>query len=165
MTYQEIDSVNVIKILLEYNKIESKISWFDNQAKGKQCGLQYAAGEDTFHSATGKLKTDRTEEEYCLINPLFKDTIFEDVISKYNLYRTRLMWVHSYACYSIHKDVSKRIHIPLITNNKCLFVFPAESKFLYLPPGKSYMVNTTLSHSFCNFSEHSRLHLVGCIKN
>jgi hypothetical protein len=165
MIYKEIDSINNLEILLEYKKIENQINWFDNKSKGKQCGLQYASGEDFFHSAGGKLKKDRKENEYCLLNPLFKDTIFENIISKYKLFRTRLMWIHSFACYSIHKDSSPRLHIPVLTNNKCLFVFPDESKMFYLPPGKVYLVDTTLHHSFCNFSEHSRLHLVGCVGN
>lgn len=165
MTCQEIDSINIVNILLEYHKIENQIDWFDNQAKGKQCGLQYAEGEDVFHSATGKLKKDRKESEYCILNPLFKDTVFETIINKYKLFRTRLMWVHPYACYSIHKDKSARIHIPLVTNNKCLFIFPDEPKLIHLQAGKVFLVNTTLNHSFCNFSDHSRLHIVGCLEN
>jgi len=165
MICKEIDSVNSNKILLEYYKLESKIDWFDNKAKGKQCGLQYADGEDFFYSATGKLKKDRVESEYCLINPLFKNTIFEDLINKYKMFRTRLMWVHPYACYSIHKDNSSRIHVPLITNDRCLFLFPDEPKLVHLQIGKVFLVDTTINHSFCNFSDHSRLHIVGCVEN
>ena len=132
-------------------------------AKGKQCGLQYAEHDDPSSSAVGRLKPGKTETEYSLLNPLFQNTIFENIIREYKLVRTRLMWVNPYACYSIHKDKTKRLHIPLVTNADCLFIFPDHEKLIHLPVGNVYTVDTTKNHSFCNFSEHPRLHLVGCI--
>lgn len=165
MIYKELGSIDHINVLMAYKQLEPQINWFDNLSKGKQCGLQYCIDEDPFYSAVGKLKRNRKESEYSAMNPLFKDTVFEKIIYDNKLFRTRLMWVHPYACYSIHRDASPRIHIPLLTNDQCLFVFPKDSSIFYLPPGKIYEVDTTKSHSFCNFSETSRLHLVGCVKN
>jgi hypothetical protein len=120
-------------ILEEYNKLEKNIPWTEMSAKGKQCGLQYAEGEEFSNSAVGTLQPGRLETEYSKINPIFQNTLFEKIIEEYNLFRTRLMWVSPFACYSLHKDKSQRLHIPLITNTDCLFVFPNNRAMLHLP--------------------------------
>jgi hypothetical protein len=163
MTHSIISTVDTSKILAEYYNLESRIAWPENTSKGMQCGLQYAVGEDPAASAIGKLKKSRNEKEYCLINPLFQNTVFEEIINQFNLHRTRLMWVNPYSCYSIHRDKSKRIHIPLITNVDCLFIFPNIPEIIHLDTEYVYIVDTTKRHSFCNFSNVPRLHLVGCI--
>jgi hypothetical protein len=163
MTVSRISTIDHLKILNEYHNLESKIDWAEKSEKGMQCGLQYALGEDPSSSAVGKLKKFRSEKEYSEINPLFQNTIFEDIINQFNLYRTRLMWINPYSCYSIHMDVSKRIHIPLITNPSCLFIFPNVPNIVHISTGNVYIVDTTKMHSFCNFSNTPRLHLVGCI--
>ena len=98
-----------------------------------------------------------------LVQIIYKNTIIEELVTKYNLFRTRLMWVEPKSCYTIHKDHSTRIHVPIITNPGALFVF--RKGFMFnLEAGKIYWTDTTLEHTFANFSEHPRLHLVGCIK-
>jgi hypothetical protein len=163
MIYRITNPINVTPIIHEYFKLEKNIQWLSNGNESRQCGIQYITGEDPFTSATGKLRSDTIETEYNVINPLFQGTIFEELIKEHNLFRTRLMWAGTKSCYSLHKDKTQRLHIPLITNDQCLFVFPEDSKFIYLPSGYAYIVDTTRTHSFCNFSQRSRLHLVGCI--
>jgi len=150
-------------MLSEYQRLADKIQWLDSPEKGQQTGVQYADGEDPFLSAVGKLQPGRIETDYNVINPLFQNTIFEDVIKKYKLYRSRLMWSSGKSCYSIHKDKSPRLHIPLITNPDCMFIFPNNPQLIHLPAGNIYAVNTLENHSFCNFSDSSRLHFMGCI--
>lgn len=157
-----LEKINHINFLIEYKKIENNIIWLENN-NGKQCGLQYSLNEDYFLSATGKLKHDRSEEEYNILNPLFEDTIFDDIIKKYKLFRSRLMWSYPKSCYSLHKDQTKRIHIPIITNKDCYFLFP-DVKLFHLSTGFLYQVDTTNIHSFCNFSNNSRLHFIGCTR-
>jgi hypothetical protein len=161
MSYSIIRSIGVSDLLISYSKLKDKIYWLESPNKGKQTGLQYAEGEDTFLSATGSLQSKREETEYTQLNPLFKGTVFEDIIKEYNLYRTRLMWVEPKTCYSLHQDNSQRIHIPLVTNENCMFLFPNEP-LIHLPVGQVYSVDTRKTHTFCNFSNHARLHLLGC---
>jgi len=163
MTVSIISTINHLKILNEYHNLESKIEWPEKNSKSIQCGLQYAIGEDPSSSAIGKLKQYRYEKEYKKINPLFQNTIFEEIINQFDLYRSRLMWLSPYSCYSIHKDRTKRVHIPLITDPSCLFIFPDIPDIIHLSAGNTYIVDTTKMHSFCNFSNTSRLHLIGCI--
>jgi len=163
MTVSIISTIDHLKILTEYYNLEPRIEWPEKSAKGMQCGLQYAIGEDPSSSAIGKLKQSRYEKEYKKINPLFQNTIFEEIINQFDLYRSRLMWLSPYSCYSIHKDTTKRIHIPLITNSSCFFIFPDIPDIIHLSAGNTYIVDTTKMHSFCNFSNTPRLHLIGCI--
>ena len=152
-------SYNIEPLLILYNKIEKDLEWTDYGNK-KQVGLQCKDLEDPWASAVGTSKGD--ELAYTTLNPFFKDTIFEEVINKYNLIRTRLMWVSPMTCYSIHKDSTPRIHIPMITNPECYFVFKA-GIIQHMPAGFVYWTNTVHQHTFMNCSNTPRLHLIGVV--
>jgi len=149
-------------IVDSYNRLADQIQWTDYGHKGKQAGLQYKVGEDFWTSAVGK--SQGLELEYNNLNPLFKDTVFEELIAKYNLKRTRLMWVGPYACYSMHHDTTPRVHFPLITNPECYFLFKQGSVH-HLSTGIVYWVDTTKAHTFINCSAEHRLHLVGVVES
>jgi hypothetical protein len=161
MLKRTIDIIDVDPILNSFFKLDSGIVW-TNYPLGKQTGLQYKINEDHWTSAVGK--SQGKELEYTELNPFFKDTIFETIINRYNLKRTRLMWINPKSCYSLHQDETPRIHIPLITNPECYFLFNPGS-LLHLPINSVWWVNTKLKHTFLNCSEESRLHLVGIVEN
>jgi hypothetical protein len=148
-------------LLKEYNQIEKNIIWTNNGHKGRQAGLQYKIGEDPWTSAVGINRGG--EIDYKNLNSFFKNTSFEYIINQYNLLRTRFMWVGAYACYSMHKDPSPRIHIPIVTNSNCYFVFK-NGIIEHMPAGAVYWTDTTQSHTFMNCSDKPRLHLVGVVE-
>jgi hypothetical protein len=153
-------SYNIEPLLIAYNNIEKDIVWSEQSPK-KQTGLQFKKGEDPWVSAIGKRRGD--ELEYTNLNPFFKDTIFEVLINQYKLKRTRLMWVSPMTCYSMHKDTTPRIHIPMITNPECYFVFKT-GIIQHMPVGSVYWTNTVNLHTFMNCSDKPRLHLVGVVE-
>jgi hypothetical protein len=156
-----IKPIDISPILEFYSKKESDMVWTEYGHKGKQTGLQCYNLEDPWTSAIG---TSRGKDLECTqINPLFKDTIFEEIIKEYDLKRTRLMWVYPFACYSMHCDTTPRIHIPLITNSECYFVFK-KGLVEHLKAGSTYWVDTRFLHTFINCSDQKRLHLVGVVK-
>jgi hypothetical protein len=157
-----IKKVNSAEILSEYLKIENDLEWTNDGHKGKQCGLQYKINKNPWSSAVGRAKGN--ELEVNILNPLFKDTIFESIINEYNLKRTRLIWSGPYSCYSMHTDSTPRIHVPLITNKECFFLFK-EGSPQYMSAGFLYWVDTRKYHTFINCSEKNRLHLVGIVEN
>jgi hypothetical protein len=159
---KNIETINITSILESYKLLESGIQWTDYGHKGKQTGLQYKIDEDPWTSAIGK--SQGKELAYTNLNPFFKDTIFEELINKYRLLRTRLMWVGPYACYSMHKDETPRIHIPLITNTQCYFLF-YPGQLTNLRTGYVWWADTTKHHTFINCSDQHRLHLVGVVEN
>lgn len=156
-----LEQIDHEKLLETYNKIKDGITWAD-YTKCEQCSLQYKLGDDPWNSGVGRGKNQ--DQFYNNINPYFKDTIFEEVIEKFKLYRTRLMLVNGWSCYTMHRDQTPRVHIPLITNPGCYFVFK-EGLVEHLPLGNVYWVDTTKFHTFMNCSEIPRLHLVGAIDN
>jgi hypothetical protein len=156
----EIDEIEVKDLLEFYNNNENNFKWHEI-GKGKQSGLQYFPGQDPWISATGR--TSIESKRFVLVNTFFKNSIFEDIIKKYKLFRTRLLWLNFQSCYSMHFDDSPRIHIPLITNPDAFIVFK-KGIVQHLEIGKVYWVNTCEMHSAINGGEQSRLHLVGCVK-
>ena len=159
--FKFINKINLIEVLDCYKKIESGIRWTDYGHKGRQAGIQYRHEEDHWESAVGKNKGDGLL--YTELNPYFENTIFEDIIKQYNLYRARLMWVGPYACYTMHKDDHPRIHVPIITNPDCYFLFKSGMP-KYLEPGLVWWVDTRKPHTFINCSDQERLHLVGVVE-
>jgi hypothetical protein len=156
-----IDTIDSQLILNEFNRLEKDIVWLDIPSK-KQSGLQYRIGDDMWLSATGKSYSN--ENSYSELNPLYKGTVFEELIEKYKLIRTRFMWVSPFTCYSMHQDSSPRIHIPIITNQDCYFVFK-KNIVQHMPIGSVYQTDTRHFHTFMNCSSEHRLHLVGAITN
>ena len=104
---------------------------------------------------------DLPEKEIQFTYPLFDIPYINSIIKEHNLYRVRLMRLKSKTCYSYHQDPSKRVHIPLITNEKCFFVVADE--VIRLPAdGNYYVIDTTKLHTFVNASFEDRIHIVGC---
>ncbi len=157
-----LNPIDISPILESYQKLEKDLQWTDFGHKGRQVGLQYKEGEDHWTSAVGKSRGE--ELTYSILNPFFKNTIFEEIINNYNFRRTRLMWVGPYACYSLHVDTTPRVHIPLVTNKDCYFVFK-QGRLVHLRLGYATWVDTTKPHTFMNCSNEHRLHLVGVVEN
>jgi hypothetical protein len=156
-----LDSIDISPLLDDYTRLQNAIQWTDYGHKGKQAGLQHRIDEDHWSSAVGKNKGN--ELDHINLNPFFTNTAFEEIINKYKLIRTRLMWVGPYACYSMHKDTTPRIHVPLITNPECYFVF-RHGSIVHLSAGNVYWVDTTRFHTFMNCSNKDRLHLIGVVE-
>jgi hypothetical protein len=157
-----IDQIDSAKILEEYTRLEPGISWTAMGHKGKQAGLQYKENEEPWASAVGR--SSGNELACDILNPFFAGTIFEELINKYNFKRTRLMWVSPYACYSMHKDETRRVHVPLVTNSDCYFIFKNRAP-VNLKIDNVYKTDTRLLHTFMNCSEEHRLHLVGAVES
>ena len=159
MIKSKIDTIDIQPVLTSFLELDKDIAW-TKYTQGSQVGLQYRDSEDPWTSAVGK--STGKELEYTELNPFFKGTVFESIINQYNLKRARLMWVNPKSCYSIHTDETPRIHIPLITNPECYFLFKSGFMF-HVPINEVWWVNTRLSHTFINCSNESRLHLVGVV--
>jgi len=159
-----IDTIDSELVLTEFNKLNNDIVWLDIPNK-KQSGLQYRIGSegiDIWLESTGKNYCN--EKSYSELNPLYKGTVFEEIINKYKLIRTRFLWVGPNTCYSMHQDSSPRIHIPIITNRECYFVFK-KGLIQHMPAGAAYWTDTRHFHTFMNCSSEPRLHLVGAVDN
>lgn len=83
------------------------------------------------------------------------------LFTKYNMHISRIMCLRPRECYSLHHDSSPRIHFPIITNDKCLFIL--EDNVYQMPVGNAYYVDTRKKHTALNGNKKDfmRYHIVG----
>jgi hypothetical protein len=148
--------INIDVILLE---IENYLPAWKHK---EQISLQTVKGETDPFVGTGRLKDlKNSERDFCV--PIFDEMKYTNsVIQDLKMYRTRVMLLPPKSCYTYHKDPSKRMHIPLITNENCFFVLDDEVVRL-LADGNHYLIDTTKKHTFVNASMEERIHIVGCV--
>lgn len=144
--------INIIQTELKNLKVSAQ---FSLQGKFK----------DDFDSSTSydyKLRKDESEYVY----PLYDTPYINSILKKYNMYRTRVMRMIKGTAYGLHLDNTPRIHIPLETNDNCLFI--VDDVVYRLPAnGTVYWVNTTKPHTAVNANTDRfiRTHIVGNVND
>ena len=131
----------------------------------ESCGSLHIDWEEYEKNPTGKLPFRRKiykENDFDTICDLFVNTEFHKLINKlsekYKIFRGRFMLSQHKTCLTYHKDSTKRIHIPIYTNDNCMMII---NDVVYrLPFGNTYIVDTTHFHTALNASKDSRVHLV-----
>ena len=167
------DNVNVSMLRKD---IEHLLNTY-NLWQEMQISLTSLDGNDNWNASNGSMSNlEYTEDRYCVLNHSLKNTILGEVINEYKqFYRWRLLKLSPNKTYSVHSDafkmqINKRIHIPVISNDKSFFCFydkipnDGESCVVthhYLEPGKIYEVNTTGFHTAVNYGNTDRYHIVG----
>lgn len=128
-----------------YNLVEL-VGWGD---KNQIC-LTHPSGQKDWFFGTGPLMTSRNFTE---VNQHFIGTYFEKVLNtlkeKYSIGRVRLMMLPGQKCYSLHADTTKRIHLPLETNEQCMMIIDDEIKRMPAD-GTAWLTNTTKTHTALN---------------
>lgn len=107
----------------------------------------------------------KDEDSYVNIFPSLAGTLIEKYIKRYNGFRTRIMNVQQRHCYSVHRDPTPRIHIPLITNPNCWMVWPFNKDCQRMSAMHSYWTDTTKHHTFMNAGTEPRIHIVMCVSD
>jgi hypothetical protein len=133
-----------------------------------QISLQVKKNDNSWNESTGWLDSVIDEISFNTIHPELKDTVFDELIQSinYKVVRLRIMRMLPNTSYSIHKDPLFRIHIPIVTNDKCAFLFPENDYMKHMPAdGSIYWTNTKLTHTFVNWSNKPRIHIVGTTGN
>ena len=103
------------------------------------------------------------DNEILYDKPLFDIPYINAIIKKYDLVRTRVIRMKKKTCYYYHKDNTKRLHIPIITNENCFLL--VDEKLIHLPAnGKTYIVDTTKMHTALNASKFDRIHIIGAFR-
>lgn len=120
-------------------------------------------------AGTGKseTKTIAWEHTFNKLQPSLQNTAIDKYLQWLGVpvYRTRIMMAKEKGCYSVHRDYSPRLHLPLITNKQCNFLITEPLQMFHLPAdGRTTWVDTRLPHTFMNGSTEKRLHLVMIVK-
>ena len=141
------------------NSTEGIIQWTDT-APTLQTALQYSQYSENKYIDPFRLAI--RDVDFKDILDCYKDTYFEELIQEFKLVRTRLCLLQPKSTYSIHTDPTWRIQIPVLTNKDNYFIWFGDNVELkHLEVGKAYKVNTPINHTFANFSNKERIHLLG----
>jgi hypothetical protein len=166
-------SYDLDKCLVEWELIQSRLGdnlWSKPLGKNRQTCIQRSneSGGNPFTDGTGSIYgnnpvKDRIlmiQSDYIILNDIYEDTVFADVIRDMHGERSRIMHMQPHTTYSVHKDKSPRYHLALITNPNAYFIFPTLNEIVHIPAdGYVYEVDTTILHSFVNCGKE-RDHLV-----
>jgi hypothetical protein len=103
------------------------------------------------------------EHSYTKFVEKFQHTYFYDVwqniVSKWETGRCRLLWNAPRRCLSWHKDTEPRLHLAIVTNPGARMIIKKESR--HIPAnGKVWYTQTTRFHNICNGGNTDRIHLV-----
>lgn len=152
----------ILEMLHNINKIKSELDTlpdYDNQIY-----LQgFYAGQNPTELTEGQTYKYVDENELACSVPLFDLPVINSIIDHYDLVRTRVMKMKPKTCYYWHKDVTKRLHIPVVTHEHCFLIVDGEQ--IHLPAtGDDYIIDTTKMHTAMNCSKIDRIHIVGAFR-
>jgi len=162
MHIEVLENINIKKILEEANQIKVALnkSWSNIEQVGLQGNKPNQDPKEFCYTSVGRINKLQFPENYFKY-PLWDTPIINRIIEKYGMVRTRIMQSNPKSCLTRHQDMTKRIHIPLITNEDCFMII--DNKIYNLEVGKIYLTNTTLKHTAVNASKQYRIHIVGCM--
>lgn len=153
--------------IFEFEKLHREIFEIIDRVgfKDNQIILQSLTDSEEWHLGVGSIEEleEKDERKYSNINASIKGTEIGKLIEKYNGFRARIMAMDSRKCYSVHRDPTPRIHIPIITNEQCWMVWPYNNVCANMPIGHVYFTNTTKVHTFLNGGLDLRIHLIMCV--
>lgn len=154
------EKFNVSELLSIYNSIdltsrEIYVTSFD----GKTYSYEWA--ETQKYAAAGKAYL---LNDMVVFNEYFKNSYLEDVYNqlrnKYDVRRCRFMKLSpKIRAYSYHQDKSARLHIPLVTDENCIFLIE-DIVYRLSEVGRLYETNTLKKHTAVNLGWNDRIHLV-----
>ena len=85
--------------------------------------------------------------------------VFKELNTQFEIGRMQIVMVHACHCLTWHRDPSKRIHVPIVTNSGNRIV--VGDKVYFLPAdGSAYLVDTTQHHSAFNGGIEHRYNLL-----
>jgi len=125
-------------------------------------------GKDLIYPSGDLTKYNLDQNDFTQMNDVFKGTyveeVYNDISKDYDICRGRFMTLSAdNRAYTYHYDVSPRLHIPLKTNEDCMFIISDEiHKAQEL--GCLYELDATKKHTALNLSKEPRIHFVVCLK-
>ena len=136
--------------------------------KHSQIHISSIDGKTYWYESGDLNKYKLDQNDFVKVNTFFKDTYVETVYKEldecYNICRGRFMTLSpENRAYSYHVDRTKRIHIPLKTDQDCMFIVE-NNLYKMSEEGQAYMLDTTNRHTALNLSWENRVHLVLCLK-
>jgi hypothetical protein len=159
-------NVDKEKLLEVFNFAFENLPW-TNTSPTVQSGVSVESpnSADYLQACLMKMEAE-SEKQFQYLAAAYQKTYLQELISiiPFEVYRWRWMILNPKSCYSIHRDWTERIHVPVISNDQSYLIFKEETKMYQLEVGSAYKVNTMFLHTAINGHDSWRVHLVGCIK-
>lgn len=168
----DLQTVEIEKIQIEVEKIIANVGFtLENQiclTHSHVCQNKWHDGAGSLYYSNVTKKTLREhiqqEKDFSIFNQELKgsylETIYLMVANQFTVGRTRIMHLPPRYSMTWHKDLTKRIHLAVQTNEHARLLF--EDGCCHVPlDGNFYMADTTKPHSSMNGHKHaSRYHLL-----
>lgn len=130
----------------------------------------YSYGSRSLYDSKGGIAWE-SDSNWVRYIPEIETLYIVDVVKQIEVYaaehhhckvgRARLLSLNPKECYTYHRDIDNiiRIHVPVITNDNCLFI---NNDIVGRMPeaGTMYLFNTLVKHTALNASREKRTHLV-----
>jgi len=87
-----------------------------------------------------------------------------ELLAQGKVVRSELINMNPNSRIRAHKDrgdllyISRRFHVPIFTNSKCVFI--VEKEYFHLEEANVYELNNRKYHAVENFSDENRIHLI-----
>ena len=165
MHIEVLENINVKKVLEEANTVKVAVNrgWENIEQVGLQGHKQNLDPLKECYASVGRINKLQFPENYFKYS-IWKTPIINRIMEKYGMVRTRIMQSQPKTCLTIHRDLTKRIHIPIITNPGAIMVVDNVAK--HMPAdGSVWITNNTKYHNAFNGGEEDRIHLVACVLN
>lgn len=160
------DIVKLLGSVNNFDQIKTEVLNVVEQINSNQIMCQSLVTDpNNWLTGIGRIQqlNNSNEREYCVVNSALKGSIIEYYINKFQAFRTRIMVMPGKHCYSIHPDLTPRIHIPIITNSQAWMIWPYSNQCHSLKAGNIYWTDTRKFHTFINGDTTTRIHLVLCV--
>ncbi len=153
-----------VRVDLQRLTLEAEQLAWDAETKlfRPQTSLQNANGTEDPFEGTGS-HPGVSDSQWSNLRSDLRGTWWESFFAglPWKIYRSRIMVMHPRTCYSIHRDLSPRLHIALKTRPQAKFLFTDPAELVHIPAdGYVYWVDTTHEHTAINASTEHRWHLL-----
>lgn len=148
-----------------FKSLQAQVIDLKTNVRRNQIALQWRDEHDKTYANTSCLDHIYQEEQFINIIPDLEGTEIDKLLRflPMKTFRARIMTLATNMEYLPHVDRRPRIHIPILSNPKCRFVFftPERHEEEYMPAdGGIYWVDVRARHTFENKSDQSRIHIV-----
>jgi hypothetical protein len=145
--------------------LQTSLEFFEHlfDERNQLCVTCRAGSQDPLYEGIGRLAGDLKESDYSEITPMFKGTVFEQILLdlKITWGRARIMCLKPHMCMSMHPDMGWRYHVALKTNPNSFLFFRDTQQAYHIPvDGYIYKMDTTKWHTAFNAGKKNRYHFV-----
>lgn len=165
--FEEFCDIDIDKLRLEMETLHDHMPWFDfTEADDSDLEVGHAWREATTLRSEEKYKgaTRGARARLRDMNWKYrKGSYHQELKEQYNTIGGVYTKVEPRSCYAWHTDKCIGFQIPVISNPDCFFMFKLDdnkSYHFHPEPGKAYLINNRVTHTFMNGGDLPRYYLL-----